>query len=301
MIKQILSSFLFFIARLISYLPLNWLYGVSSFVTFFLRFVICYRRDVIIQNLSRSFPDLKYKEIKPIANNFYIHFADVFTEVIKSISISASKLRNRFKVENPELLIQYYKDNRNIIGLTGHVANWEWMSIIPSLYPFSCYTLYKPLRSKLAESLMTSIRKRFGMKLLPMSNAARYILSNKNSRAFYIFIGDQSPAKVENAHTFDFLHQQTTFFTGGAKLARATNAAVVYISIRKVKRGYYSVRFIPIESSSPQSSLSNEQGIVKDTSHEIEIEILNSYTRLLEADIVANPVNWLWSHKRWKH
>lgn len=301
MIKQILSSFLFFIARLISFLPLNWLYGISSFVAFLLRSVLGYRRDVIIQNLSRSFPNLKYKEIKSLANNFYSHFADVFTEVIKSISIPASDLRNRFKIENPEIITQYYKGNQNIIGLTGHVANWEWLSIVPSLYPFSCYTLYKPLRSKLAESLMTRIRMRFGMKLLPMSNAARYILSNKNSNALYIFIGDQSPAKVENAHPFEFLNQSTTFFTGGAKLARATNAAVVYISIRKVKRGYYSVRFIPIDASSSITSLTNERVVVKENSHDIEIEILKSYTRLLEADIVANPVNWLWSHKRWKH
>jgi len=240
-------------------------------------------------------------EIKPLANGFYSHFADVFTEVVKSISIPGSKLRNRFKVENPDLLIQYYKNSRNIIGLTGHIANWEWLSIIPSLYPFSCYTLYKPLRSKVAESLMTRIRRRFGMKLLPMSNAARFILSNKNSKALYIFIGDQSPAKIESAHSFEFLHQPTTFFTGGAKLARATNAAVVYISIRKVERGYYSVKFVPIETSSFQPPLSEKQSAIKDISHDIEIEILKSYTSLLEADIVANPVNWLWSHKRWKH
>lgn len=139
------------------------------------------------------------------------------------------------------------------------------------------------------------------MKLLPMSNAARFILSNKDSKAFYIFIGDQSPAKIESALSFNFLHQPTTFFTGGAKLARATNAAVVYISIRKVKRGYYSVRFMPIDTSSTLPALSEKQGAVKDISHDIEIEILKSYTSLLEADIIANPVNWLWSHKRWKH
>ncbi len=287
-------------------MPLRWLYVISTFVSFMLRCVLRYRRDVIIQNLSRSFPEYKYKEIIAIANNFYNHFADVFTEVIKSISISRNNLRNRFKVENPELILQYYKNNRNIIGLTGHVANWEWLSIIPSLYPFQCFTLYKPLRSKLAESLMTSIRRRFGMKLLPMSNAARFILSNKGNKAFYIFIGDQSPARIENATVFNFLHQQTTFFTGGAKLARATMAAVVYISIRKVKRGYYSVRFVPIEITAKSPSLASHSAgeelpsVITD-SNNIETNIICSYAQLLEADIRTNPVNWLWSHKRWKH
>lgn len=303
MIKRFLSSLLFFIARLISYLPLNWLYGISKFLSFVLRNVIGYRRNVIIQNLSRSFSNLKYKEIIALADDFYLHFTDVFAEVVKSISMPADELKKRFRVENPELLIEFHNSGKNIIGLTGHIGNWEWLSIVPALYPFSCYTLYKPLRNKQAEGVMTRIRLRFGMKLLAMSNAARYILSNKTSTALYIFIGDQSPAKVENAHEFMFLNQNTTFFTGGAKLARATKAAVVYISIRKVSRGNYSVHFIPIEVAEPESitKLHTENDIPANASVDYEIQILREYARLLEADIQATPVNWLWSHKRWKH
>ncbi|MGE5382417.1 MAG: lysophospholipid acyltransferase family protein [Omnitrophica WOR_2 bacterium] len=302
MITEFLSSLLFFIARLISFLPLSWLYGISRFIAFILRRVVNYRRNVIIQNLSRSFPDLKYKEINSLANKFYLHFTDVFIEVIKSISFSGNNLRKRFRVENPELLIKYYQENRNIIGLTGHVANWEWMTIIPSLFPFNCYTLYKPLKSKIAERIMTRIRHHFGMKLLPMSNAARFILSNKNSQSLYIFIGDQSPAKVENASEFIFLNQRTTFFTGGAKLARATGAAVVYISINRIKRGYYSVKFIPIEVNSFDNEVSQLESTIGTKQHkDIETQILSAYSSLLESDIIANPVDWLWSHKRWKH
>lgn len=312
MITRFLSSLLFNIARLVSFLPFSWLYAISRFVAFILKRLTGYRKSVIIQNLSRSFPDFRYKEISAISDAFYLHFADVFTEVIKSISLPRPSMKKRFRIENPEVVLQYHQENRNIIGLTGHLGNWEWLSIVPSLYPFNCYTLYKPLRSKVAEGIMTRIRLRFGMKLLPMSNAARFILSHKDSKALYIFIGDQSPAKVENAHHFNFLNQQTTFFTGAAKLARATQAAVVYISIRKLNRGYYSVRFIPIdveynEKPFRQSFASDQKSekALTDTfsykSADIEIRILESYAQLLEADIKANPVHWLWSHKRWKH
>lgn len=302
MITQFLSSLLFNIARLISFLPFSWLYAISVFVAFILRKLAGYRKSVVIQNLSRSFPELKYKEISRIADEFYLHFADVFTEVIKSISLPRPSMKKRFRVENPEVVLQYYQENRNIIGLTGHLANWEWLSIVPALYPFSCYTLYKPLRSKVAEGIMTRIRLRFGMKLLPMSNAARYILSHKDNRALYIFIGDQAPARVENARYFSFLNQQTTFFTGGAKLAKATKAAVVYISIRKLKRGYYSLRFIPIEVNYDQKAGTTKAAHSPDIlSSDPEVVILGRYAELLEADIKANPVHWLWSHKRWKH
>jgi len=296
MVKRSFSIFIFNIARLISFLPFSWLYGLSTFTAFILRNIVGYRKSVIIQNLSRSFPELKYNSIKIIANKFYLHFSDVFIEVIKSISLPSASFKKRFKVVNAELLVQYHKEGRNIIGLTGHVANWEWMSIIPSLYPFPCFTLYKPLRSKIAEDIMTRVRLRFGMKLLPMTHAARYILGNKDKKAFYIFIGDQSPAKVENADKFNFLNQPTTFFSGGAKLAKATDAAVVYISIRKIARGHYSVKYIPIEVSEINSPESNQH-----TPKSVEYSILEQYSKLLEQDIQHSPVNWLWSHKRWKH
>lgn len=299
MVTRFLSSLLFNLARIISFLPFSWLYAISRFVAFFLRHVIGYRKNVIIQNLSRSFPEYKYKQISSIANDFYLHFSDVFLEVVKSISLQGSNFKKRYKIENPELILNYYQNDRNIIALTGHIANWEWMSILPSLFPFACYTLYKPLRSKIAENLMTRIRHRFGMKLLPMSNAARYILSNKNSKAMYIFIGDQSPHKTENDFFVQFLHQKTSFFNGGAKLARATQAAIVYISIKKVKRGYYSVSFIPIEV---QGTFKHDVQLKNTSSkNNFEEEVIQLYAKLLENDIKANPVHWLWSHKRWKH
>lgn len=303
MLTRIISSLVFNIARIISFLPFSWLYGLSKFVSLILHRILGYRRSVIIQNLSRSFPQLKYKEIKSIADAFYLHFTDVFIEVVKSISLPGTAFRKRYRVENPELLVEYYQNNRNIIGLTGHVANWEWLSIVPSLYPFSCYTLYKPLRNKIAENLMTRIRLRFGMKLLPMASAARYILSNKDNKALYIFIGDQSPHKTENDHHIEFLHQPTTFFNGGAKLAKATKAAIVYISIRKIKRGHYSLTFIPIETSEINRNIELSQASSGNlrSGNEFEDYVIKSYAALLEDDIIANPVHWLWSHKRWKH
>ncbi len=300
MFSQFLASIVFFLLRLISFLPFGILYIISKVVAFILKHILHYRRDVIIQNISRSFPDYKYKDVKSVADDFYLHFSDIFIELIKSVSLSRDAMKRRVTVKNPELLMNYYKEGNNIIALTGHAANWEWLSIVPGIYPFACYTLYKPLSSKISEYIMYRIRRRFGMKLLAMSNAAKYILSSKDQKALYIFIGDQAPAKTDNAHIYNFLIQKTTFFTGGARLARATKSVVVFISMRKVKRGYYSLEFIPIANYAQNPPLfmnATAEGIKNDP----EVLILNEYARLLESDIKDQPVNWLWSHKRWKH
>ncbi|NQW28665.1 MAG: hypothetical protein HQ474_12215 [Flammeovirgaceae bacterium] len=38
-----------------------------------------------------------------------------------------------------------------------------------------------------------------------------------------------------------------------------------------------------------------------DNKNASEYDILELFVRLLEKDIIDNPSNWLWSHKRWKH
>ena len=41
-----------------------------------------YRRDVVMTNLSRSFPEKKYKEISALADRFYSNLADILVEAV---------------------------------------------------------------------------------------------------------------------------------------------------------------------------------------------------------------------------
>jgi len=283
---RLLSAFVFGITRLAGILPVGLLFFKAGILQFFAEKVLRYRFGVITQNLARAFPEKDYKAIKTLSHQFYSHFFGVFTEVIKSQGLGKEEARKRFKVENPELISDFHKQGINVIAMGGHWGNWEWLIMTPLFFDFSIYTLYKPLSSKVTENLMGRIRKRFGLKLLPMQQAGRFILSKKDYPALYFFIGDQSPSHKDPEYCFEFLNQPSFFFAGGAKLARLTNSAVVYQSIRKIKPGYYTVSYLPV--SQPDDGMSDK-------------DILREYVRLLEADIRLQPAHWLWSHKRWKN
>jgi KDO2-lipid IV(A) lauroyltransferase len=60
----------------------------------------------------------------------------------------------------------------------------------------------------------------------------------------------------------------------------------VYVSVRRVKRGYYKTYFTKI----CDDASTTPDGFVTET-----------HTRLLEEDIIRQPETWLWSHRRWKH
>ena len=66
----------------LSKLPLRFHYFMADILAWLLRKVLRYRYSTVMINLSRSFPNKKYKEIDRIAKDFYKHMGEIFAEAI---------------------------------------------------------------------------------------------------------------------------------------------------------------------------------------------------------------------------
>jgi KDO2-lipid IV(A) lauroyltransferase len=102
----------------------------------------------------------------------------------------------------------------------------------------------------------------------------------------YYMVADQSPSSSRFAYWVTFLNQDTATLHGPEKYARIYNYPVYYMDVQKIKRGYYSVEFIPL-CMDPVTSKNGE--------------ITTAFMRLLESKVRENPQYYLWSHRRWKH
>lgn len=71
-----------FFLRLLSWLPLRMHYALGRIVSFLAEKVLRYRVHDVTVNLSRSFPELKYKELKSLRHRFYRHFGEVIAETV---------------------------------------------------------------------------------------------------------------------------------------------------------------------------------------------------------------------------
>ena len=60
--------------RLIALQPLKMHYFWGKCISWIVRVLMRYRRDVVMINVSRSFPEKKYDELRRIADGFYDHF-----------------------------------------------------------------------------------------------------------------------------------------------------------------------------------------------------------------------------------
>lgn len=295
------------ILGLLSRLPLRFHLRVGRFVSWFLRSVIHYRRDVVITNLSRSFPELKYKQITALARQFYDHLGDIFAEAIWFGGCKGEKGRKRLKdshladVTNPEIYNKLYDNGRSMMVLTSHAGNWEllggWFCYNhDDSHPFdsgyaSMRVVYRRLKSAAWDRVMADNRcnclQGTGFHgYLEAGEVLRSALRDRNEHLVYVFPTDQYPYKIASSHNVGrFMNQETVAMGGGAALACKLGMSVSYLRWTVLERGRYGLEFVPLCEDASQST--PEQIMVK-------------YYAELEKDIREQPWNYLWTHKRWK-
>jgi Kdo2-lipid IVA lauroyltransferase/acyltransferase len=273
---------------LISLLPFWLFYGVSDFFFLLIYYVIGYRKKVVLENLRRSFPDKKEEELKKIRFKFYRYFCDFVLETLKTLTISKKKMLKHCKL-NPDakaLFDKYHAENKSLIFVMGHYGNWEWAGNTFSIVgKHRLYVIYHPLTNKYFNDLIIGMRTRFGTKLIAMKNTVRDMLSNRKELTATAFIADQTPPP-EGAYWTKFLNQDTPVFWGTEKIARKVNYPVIFVNVKRVKRGYYEIF---------------AETLVEEPAKTTEGQISEMHTRRLEQEIIKQPELWLWSHRRWKH
>jgi Kdo2-lipid IVA lauroyltransferase/acyltransferase len=276
-----------FFLYVISYLPFSVIYLLSDLLYLVLYYVIGYRRNVVQKNLLKSFPEKKDVERKQIEKEYFKFLADNILETIKMLSMSVETIKKRYRVNNPEEMQKHFDKGRSVIAVTGHYGNWEWGSLILSAtFKEPLIIVYKPLTDKRFEGFMNGMRSRFGAIMVAMKQTLRKIVEFRKMKFYAVLIGDQTPARVETKYFTSFLNQPTAVFLGVEKIAKITNAPVVYCTSNRIKRGYYECTF---------------ETLVEEPNNTEEYEITNLHTQYLEKRIRQRPELWLWSHKRWKY
>ena len=281
-----MSKLITLLLQLAKYIPFSFLYLCSNLIAFLLHKVFKYRLSVVRENLSNSFPNYSSNLLKELENGFYLNLADVFLENLKLYSISKSSLQKRMKLVNPEIFDQLEKENKGAILIGAHYNNWEWMALALGTYlKQDLFTVYKPLNDKNIDSLMLKVRSRFGAEIIPMKQFPKTVLKNKNRATINLMLSDQSPHKSKLDYFCEFLNQDTPVYLGAEKLMNAASLALLFVDVKRVKRGYYEMEIVSLA--------------------DIDSGVLGESTALhlayLEKMITKDPQNWLWSHRRWKH
>ena len=288
--KHLLYYLFFFFWFVASLLPLRLLYFFSDLLYYPLYYVVRYRRKVVRKNLEESFPEKSLVDLRKIEREFYHYFCDYIVETIKLFSMSEKQMRQRMTFGGVDKINEIIKHKDCVLYL-GHYCNWEWVSSIPlhlgMTDNFIAGQIYHQIENKAFDKLFLWMRSRFHAVNIEMLMALRHLVRYKqqNKRFIIGFISDQSPNWNFVKMWTEFLNHKSSFFIGAESIAKATDAAVVYLDVQRVKRGYYHADFV-VMTEDPKSFP--------------DYEITVDYARRLEETIRRAPQYWLWSHNRWK-
>ncbi|GHT05467.1 acetyltransferase [Bacteroidia bacterium] len=262
---------------------------MSQILYYIVYYCMRYRRKVVRKNLVNSFPDKTVAEIVQIERAFYAFFCDFIPETIAFYFMTSKSIKKRITFSGVKEMEAAMGNDKSCVVYLGHYCNWEWVTSLPLHVHknIACGQIYHPLENRFFDKLFLKMRGKFGAESITMNDTLRRIIGLKREgKQFMIgFISDQVPHGNALRHKLNFLHQNTSVFTGTERVARQTKSLVYYLDITRPQRGFYHCQFIPM-TDSPQDLP--------------ELELTNMYFQLLEKTIHRYPQYWLWSHNRWK-
>jgi len=265
---------------------LEFYYLFSDLLYFLIYRVARYRRKVVSENLRKSFPEKSEKELAKIEVDFYHGFSDMLFETLYFTHINLKKQRKRLVLDNFELMSKLLDEGRNVILVAGHFGNWEFFQLFQEQLPECNYFVYKRLGSNTFDQFYKKLRSRAAIPL-EMKETIKTLFAdvkNGNQYAAY-FISDQRPVRSEINYWLTFMNQDTPVMLGTEKIASRTDAAVIYVEMSRIKRGYHQLRFELITDNAAKTN----DHFVTDT-----------FYKKLESSIRQHPDQYFWTHKRWK-
>lgn len=281
--------YVFFIGMVgfLKILPFRVLYVLSDGLYFLLFYLFGYRRKVVFDNLTKSFPEQSPEEIRSIAKKFYRHLCDITVESLKGLSMSNEEMVRHYHVQNPEVANRYFEQGRDIICLASHYGNWEWgIQAVALQFEHEMYSLYKPLSNQYVEAYSLKKRRKGKMNMVSIKETRQLFESEKEKPAGYIMAADQSPSSRKKSIWVNFLGRETACLHGPEAYAKRQNLAIIYFDVQRIRRGFYTLTVRPVLENPAESDAG---------------EVTTRYMQILEEVIRKKPEHWLWSHRRWKH
>ncbi|MFM2228880.1 MAG: hypothetical protein RL607_138 [Bacteroidota bacterium] len=274
---------------LISKLPFPLLYLLSDGVYFLMYRVIGYRKKAVRRNILLALPHLSDAERLDIEKKSYRHLCDMFLEMIKTLSISQKEIENRFTYSNLEVYTDLEKKGKSIALLCAHYASYEWVISMNRHIHFKGFAIYKRINNPYFDRLVKKIRSRFKAYLITTKETKPTIEANAQNGvlSLYGFASDQTPRWSEtNLYWHHFMGIETPIHYGAESLAKQFDMNMIYLRVKKVKRGFYEGTF---------------EVLSEDVHSEPDYKISERFMAKVEEQIHEQPEFYMWTHKRWKH
>ena len=201
--------------------------------------------------------------------------------------IFLSHLRNN--ITNVEILGEnnlktLLDENKPVIFISGHFANFELMSMAITKKNINLATIYRPLNNFLINPLMENLRKKYVCKnqIKKGINGVRETIEYIKKKHSIALMIDQ---RVSEGDSINFFGKPALTTTLPAQLAVKYNLKIIPVYIERIKNDKFRIEFL---------------NKIDPNHFDNKLELTKELNRIIEKMIVKNPNQWIWTHNRWK-
>ena len=278
----------FGLLRLISMLPIRWTQAIGSGLGVLVYRLVPSRRRVARINIRQAYPDYSDEQVRALNITSFKNIGISVFEFAHAWWSDRDYMRSICEVEGSQHLENAQAKGKGVILLTGHFTTLEIGAMLMGLQTTlkGVYNgVYKKAHNPMFNAVMAHYRSTFGDELIENKNVRALVRGLRKGRATW-FAPDQDFADQDTVFT-PFLGGIASTLTATARMAEMTGAAVVpFYPLRLEKGRGYRLVILPALEDFPSDDINRDSARVN---------------KAIEEMVYANPEQYGWVHKRFKH
>ena len=239
-------------------------------------------RKIIDKNLDIFSSKASNINKQKISSQMWKNYGMTFIEYIflKKFRFNESHI----KIKGKENIYENLKNNKPVIFVSGHFANFELMAMEITKMNIKLASIYRPLNNKFLNPFMEHIRKKYvcNKQIKKGINGVREVIDYLKQDYSIALMIDQ---RVSEGEKINFFGREALTTTLPAQLAIKYNLDIVPVYIERTKNNNFLIEF---QKPVIQKNFKNK------------LELSKELNKILEKMILKNPGQWIWSHNRWK-
>ena len=247
-------------------------------------------RNMAIDHIARSFPELSAQQTRQLALRSMQHFCQLGIDVMfttRTINVQRWHQFVHFQ-DNIRETIRMTMENRGAILLTGHYGNWEVLGYTMATLGLRSYSVARPIDNPHMDAWLLGVRQRKGQIILSkrgVTTSAQEVLENKGILGF---IADQNAGPKGMFVPF-FGRLASTYKSIGLLAIRHRVPVIVGCARRCDDRFEFDIDIADIIQPADWDHQPDELRYITER-----------FTMGIEKMVRKDPSQYLWIHRRWK-
>jgi Kdo2-lipid IVA lauroyltransferase/acyltransferase len=238
-------------------------------------------KKIVSQNLEIFSPNMSKYEKNKIKREMWKNYGMTFIEYM--FLNYFKKNNSHIKITGEDNLNNLFTENKPVIFVSGHFANFELMSIEITKKNINLATIYRPLNNFFLNPFMEYLRKKYICKnqIKKGINGVRDAIEFIKGGGSIALMIDQ---RVSEGERINFFGRPAFTTTLPAQLAAKYNLAIIPVFIKRTNNKF-EIEF---------------QNEIKANNFKDKLELTKKLNEVIEKMILKNPNQWIWTHNRWK-